>query len=134
MILDASIVLALVLKEPSAPWVLRELSGRPAEIMRMSWVNIAEAGMVVARVKAGAAAALQATLVRVGIEPLTLESAVVGLAIEARARFPIHFGDCFAYAHARLLDEPLMTLDKDFLKTDLPRVLHPSRRSLERSE
>lgn len=133
MILDASIVLALVLKEPSAPWVLGELSSRSGEVMRMSWINIAEAGMVVARVKAGAADALQTTLARVGIEPLTLESAVVGLAIEARSRFPINFGDCFAYAHARLLNEPLMTLDKDFLKTDLPHILHPFGRSARRS-
>lgn len=133
MILDASVVLALVFKEPSARWVLSELSARSGEFMRMSWVNIAEAGMVVARVKPGAADALQATLARVGIEPLTLESAVVGLAIEARSRFPIHFGDCFAYAHARLLGEPLITLDKGFLKTDLPHLIHPSRPSASRA-
>lgn len=127
MILDASIILALVLKEPSAQWVLGELTSRSRDVMRMSWANIAEAGMVVARVKPGAADVLQITLARVGVEPLTLERGVVSLAIEARSRFPINFGDCFAYAHARLLDEPLITLDKGFLKTDLPLIIHPSR-------
>ena len=52
---------------------------------------------------------------------------MVELVIRARHQFPLTFGGCFAYAHARLLSEPLLTLDADFLKTDLPNVLHPER-------
>jgi len=51
------------------------------------------------------------------------------IAIAARARFPLNFGDCFAYAHARLRKEPLITLDDDFLATDLEAVWHPRPRS-----
>ena len=66
-------------------------------------------------------------LERLGIEFMSPNRDIVSIVGEARQRFPLNFGDCFAYAHARLLGEPLLTLDADFLKTDLPDVLHPSR-------
>jgi ribonuclease VapC len=100
----------------------------PTEPLRMSWVNIAEAGMVLERAAAGAAHRLEAALAAIGIEPLDCGQEVVRHAIAARSAFPLNFGDCFAYAHARLSGEPLITLDEDFLRTDLPRVLHPGAR------
>lgn len=93
----------------------------------MSWINIAEAGIVFEREGSGAGAAVFEAIARLGIEPLSPERGVVELVIHARHRFPLNYGDCFAYAHARLLGEPLLTLDADFLKTDLANVLHPAR-------
>jgi len=49
--------------------------------------------------------------------------------LDARSRFPLNFGDCFAYAHARLRNEALITLDDGFLATDLGTVLHPRQRA-----
>lgn len=64
-------------------------------------------------------------LAAIGIEALEAGREVVQQAIAARSAFPLKFGDCFAYAHARLRGEALITLDDDFLRTDLPKVLHP---------
>lgn len=127
MIVDTSIVVALALREPTVDWVRRTLQAFPREPLRMSWVNVAEAAMVLGRSNPLASEALEPTLARVGVEPLAVDYPVVHAAAKARSRFPLNFGDCFAYAHARLLNEPLLTLDADFLQTDLARVLHPDR-------
>ncbi len=71
--------------------------------------------------------ALEPLLIQSGIERLDLNAATVRLAVEARARFPLNFGDCFAYAHAKLRHEALITLHDDFLKTDLVDLIHPAR-------
>jgi ribonuclease VapC len=48
------------------------------------------------------------------------------LAAEARSKFPLNLGDCFAYALAKEEGEPLITLDRDFKRTDI-KVLLPVR-------
>ena len=125
MIVDTSVVIALAFREPSAPWILDRLAAFPAEPMRISWVNLAEANIVLMKAGPRAAAELQPALERVGVEMLEPSFPVIQMVAQARLRFSLHFGDCFAYAHARLLNEPLLTLDSDFLKTDLSSVLHP---------
>ena len=129
MILDTSIVVALAAAEPQAAWIRAALDARPRERLRMSWVNIAEAGMVLERASAGASAPLEAALAALGVEPLEVDFGLLRSVIAARARFPLNFGDCFAYAHARERGEALLTLDAAFLATDLPQVVHPKRRS-----
>ena len=47
------------------------------------------------------------------------------LAAEARLRFPLNFGDCFAYALARSTGLPPLTLDSDFRALDVPVILPP---------
>jgi len=91
----------------------------------MSWVNVAESALGANRYNPGASAALEPLLRQLEVDFLVPDYAVVHLVADVRARYHINFGDCFAYAHARLLNEPLLTLDADFLKTDLPNVLHP---------
>jgi ribonuclease VapC len=127
VILDASIVVALSLQEPSCPWIVRTIAKHGSEPLRISWVNIVEAGLVLRKQNPLAGAALESLLDESGIEPLDFSWDVVRSAVEAHGRFPINFGDCFAYAHASLRKEPLLTLDADFLKTDLAEVLHPDR-------
>ena len=41
------------------------------------------------------------------------------IAAEARLRYPLNLGDCFAYAPACHEDCPLLTLDRDFRRTDV---------------
>jgi ribonuclease VapC len=53
--------------------------------------------------------------------PPTVEHAA--LAAEARIRYPLNLGDCFAYALAKEQDVPVLTLDTDFRKTDLAVLL-----------
>lgn len=129
MIVDTSVVIALAAEEPGVEWIRATLDAHASEPLRMSWVNIAECGMVLERAARGSSAALEAALAALGMEALESDYPIVRIAIDARARFALNFGDCFAYAHARARNEPLVTLDGDFLRTDLQAVLHPKRRS-----
>lgn len=125
MIVDTSVIVALADEEPTVEWIRGTLDARADEVLRMSWVNIAECGMVLERAVSGASARLEGALAALGIEVLESDFTVLRAAIDARSRFPLNFGDCFAYAHARLRNEALITLDDDFLATDLGTVLHP---------
>jgi ribonuclease VapC len=65
----------------------------------------------------------------ISIEPVTTDQAAI--AREAYRRFGkgtghparLNFGDCFAYALAKDLDEPLLFVGQDFVHTDVRRVL-----------
>ncbi|MCD6681640.1 MAG: type II toxin-antitoxin system VapC family toxin [Burkholderiaceae bacterium] len=129
MIVDTSVVVALAAGEASTGWIRKTLDEHASAALRMSWVNIAECGMVLERAVSGSSEALESALAAIGIEALEADYSILRLAIDARARYPLNFGDCFAYAHARARNEPLLTLDRDFLATDLVDVLHPRARS-----
>ena len=126
MIIDASIVVALALQELSCPWIAKVIADR-RERLRISWINVTEAGIILQRENVLAGQVLESLLHRSGMEPLDIDWHIARAAMDAGRRFPLHFGDCFAYAHASVRDETLLTLDSDFLKTDLSDVLHPSR-------
>ena len=127
MIVDTSAIVALSLEEPKMAWVRGTIADFPGEILRMSWVNIAEVEFALMRGNPLVRESMEGVLRHFGIEALEANFEIIRLVADARLKFPINFGDCFAYAHARLLNEPLITLDADFLKTDLPLVLHPDR-------
>lgn len=63
------------------------------------------------------------------IEPVTIEQ--VTIAREAHGRYGrgsrhrahLNFGDCFAYALAKVYDEPLLFVGNDFVHTDLKPAL-----------
>lgn len=126
MIIDTSAVIAIAFDESRAAWVQWVIADRPFEPLRISWVNVAEAEIQVTK-RHLRVTNLVDMLRRLLVEPLAIDYEITRLVAHARLNFPLHFGDCYAYAHARLLNEPLLTLDADFLKTDLPRVLHPDR-------
>jgi ribonuclease VapC len=66
------------------------------------------------------------------IEPVTAEQA--SIAREAHRRYGrgskhrahLNFGDCFAYALAKVYDEPLLFVGNDFVHTDLKPALNPA--------
>jgi len=124
VVLDASGLIALFLAEPRAAWIRARLKTSVAPL-RMSWVNATEVAMSMERKALGGGGVAMDLLARSQIELLAPDREIAVLVAEARQRFPLNFGDCFAYAHAKLLDEPLLTLVADFLKTDLAAVLHP---------
>lgn len=70
MILDISVVVALVADEPACTWIRQTLDEHPREQLRMSWANIAEVGVVLERAAGGASAQLEAALAALGVEPL----------------------------------------------------------------
>jgi ribonuclease VapC len=61
---------------------------------------------------------------QIKIEPVTVEQAEIAriaFRIYGKGRHPaaLNFGDCFSYALAKVLGEPLLFKGNDFSKTDL---------------
>ena len=62
------------------------------------------------------------------VEPFTVEQAHIARQAfhdfgKGRHEAGLNFGDCFAYALARVTDEPLLFKGEDFTKTDIRSVL-----------
>ena len=119
MIVDSSALLIVVFGEPGVEPYLRILAQTP--VCRMSAATFVEAMI-------GASAVRQAELIirqrGIAIVPVTEEHAF--LAIRGFSRYGkgrhaagLNFGDCFSYALAKALDEPLLFKGEDFRKTDV---------------
>lgn len=119
MVVDASAVLAVLFDEPGAEWAADRLRESAAEL-RMSTVNLAE---VLIRVRDGQpqlSADIEERLLTSGIRFVAPDADQARLAAEARLRFPLNLGDCFAYALAVTEGCPILTLDRDFRSVDVP--------------
>jgi len=125
VIVDSSALIAVVNRESDAERYEEAMLTAPN--CRMSVANILEAYMVVEG-RGGAAAGheLNIVLARAGIEavPVTVEQ--MEAARQAWRRFgrgshpaALNFGDCFAYALARVTGEPLLFKGGDFPQTDI---------------
>jgi ribonuclease VapC len=130
VIVDASAIVAIAREEPSFPTYVQAVFG--SSVRRISAANLLEAAIVVDRLPNPRAAVRFDDLVqRLGlvIEPVTLHQ--VSIAREAYRRFGkgsghparLNFGDCFAYALAMDLDEPLLFVGQDFVHTDVRSAL-----------
>ncbi len=118
MVVDTSILIAILFNEKHGPWALDQLQSNAARL-RMSTVNYAEALILVED---------RQPQLRQEIRDLILASAIrlvaptpeqAEVAASARLRYPLNLGDCFAYALAWQEDCPVLTLDRDFRRTDL---------------
>jgi ribonuclease VapC len=116
-VVDTSALLAVYLNEPLADRVSQAMS-RPDRLL-MSTVNLTECLMVFGHRFPDRARDLRQRLLSEPIEFVSVDIDQATLAADARHRFPLNLGDCFAYALARSLNLPLLTLDADFIKTDL---------------
>ncbi len=125
MIIDTSAIVAAIRGEPSAPAVLDALVR--SDSCRMSAGTALELAIVLDNSGeprlAGAAEALLRDAGTV-IDPVTAEQ--VAVARQAyrdygKGRHPagLNFGDCFAYALAKVTGEPLAFVGEDFAKTDI---------------
>lgn len=126
MVVDTSVLLAVFFNEEFGPWVADQLREH-ARALRMSTVNYAETLVLIQdrqpHLYAELRDAIRASPIR--LVPPSAEQAEI--AAQARLRYPLNLGDCFAYALAAVEDCPLLTLDQDFVKTDL-RVILPRAR------
>ena len=125
MIVDSSALLAVLLREPDATRYETAIAVAPS--CRMSAVNVLETSIVVES-RGGEAAAheLDAFLERAGIEWSPVTTAQVKAARVAWRRFGkgnhparLNLGDCFAYALAKTVGEPLLFKGDDFSRTDI---------------
>lgn len=126
MILDTSAVVAIVMKEPGHEQILRWLAhGSPA----IGAATLTEAAIVLsARLKRDARPLLARFLTEAAITVVPFGESHYGAAVDAWLRYgkgrhpaALNFGDCLAYAVARLAEEPLLFVGDDFAQTDVAR-------------
>lgn len=121
---DSSALVAVVLGEPDAERYLNALENTPT---RLSYVSLVEAGMVVEARQGPDAARDLKILIDGAIDDLApvdadhAAAAINGWRKFGKGRHPagLNFGDCFAYALARLAGIPLLFKGADFTKTDV---------------
>lgn len=126
MIVDTSALVALIRDEPDAERFFGALSAR--EPKRMPAANYLEATIVVDAPKSPIASRrFDEAIIEAGviIEPVTREQAEIARAARrdfgkgSGHRAGLNFGDCFAYAVAHALREPLLLKGDDFSQTDV---------------
>lgn len=134
MIVDASAVIAIMFEEAEAPDCMSALKTDASCLI--SAVNYVEAGTVMAgRIKGGdrheAIADLDEFLSDFQILIAPIDENLARAAMRARVdygkgfgtRGGLNFGDCFAYALAKLRSAPLLYVGNDFSLTDVQPAL-----------
>jgi len=125
MVLDTSAVIALLQRETDTPRLLAALDADP--IRRMSAATLVEAGIVtLARYGEHGEREVDLFVQRLAIDIIAVTPDHAEIARTAYRRFgkgrhpaSLNFGDCFSYALAISLDEPLLFIGDDFTKTDV---------------
>lgn len=127
MFIDASALTAILAAEEGSADLIARLEA--ATIRMTSPLTVWETAVAIARVFAlavgEAAEIVDRYIGRVGIAvvPVAPETAAIALDAFARhgkGRRRLNFGDCFAYACARHLGQPLLFKGDDFTSTDVP--------------
>ena len=125
MILDSSAIVAILLREPDCERLLAKIDG--SQLVAIGAPTLFEAAMVLsARLRRDARPRLIEFLRRAEVEIIPFTRAHYEVASDAffrygKGRHPaaLNFGDCLAYAVARLSGLPLLNVGDDFSKTDL---------------
>ena len=125
MVLDSSAIVAILAAEPEAYSIADAI--KTSRIRRISAASLLELAIVLeARFPGTGSGKLDDFLAfaNVRIEPFTEEQARVAQMAYRRygkGRHPagLNMGDCFAYALAKVLDEPLLFKGNDFSQTDI---------------
>lgn len=122
MVVDTSILLAVFFAEPEGPWAARQLAEHASEL-RMSTVNLTETLIRVRDRQPQRYLEIEEELLTSGIRFVPPDVEQARIAAEARLRYPLNLGDCFAYALAKVEDCPILTRDRDFRAVDCPVLL-----------
>lgn len=129
MVIDTSAIIAILQDEPPADGLIEALEA--AELRRISAATLVECGIVL-QVRYGDHGERELDLLvqRAAIEVIAVTEAHAELARRAYRRYGkgrhaagLNYGDCFSYALARALDEPLLFVGDDFPHTDIPDAL-----------
>ena len=126
MIVDTSALIAILRDEPEAPACAQAIEN--AAVRRISAVNFLEAAIVIDGSRDPIASRRFDELISVAelvVEPVTETQARIGR--EAYRDFgkgsghpaQLNFGDCFAYALAKIAGESLLFKGSDFARTDV---------------
>ena len=125
MILDSSAIVAVLRAEPEAPDYARAIAA--AQSRHVSAVNYVEAAAVIDSAKDAIASRrfddfFRAS--RISVEAVTSRQAEIARQAyrdfgKGRHKAGLNLGDCFAYALAKEMDEPLLFKGGDFQHTDV---------------
>jgi ribonuclease VapC len=126
MVIDSSALVAIFLAEPERQEYLQLISRD--EVRLISAVNVFETGMVLESRRGEAVGReLDLFLPRMHLEVVPFDANQVVVARQAFRRFgkgqhraALNFGDCFAYALAKISGEPLLAKGNGFVQTDIP--------------
>ncbi len=125
MVIDTSALVAILQDEPERVALTRALRDAPSR--RMSAATLVEVGIVMqGRHGDLGGRTLDALLARSSVEVVPLTAAHAALARDGFRRFGkgrhpagLNYGDCFAYALAVGLGEPLLFVGSDLGQTDV---------------
>jgi ribonuclease VapC len=129
MFVDASALVAILLREPDGRHLSDRLQAAPAPVT--SAIAVYETVLAIARVRAGGIAEARQdvamALETIGIEVLPIGPADAEAALDAFTRYgkgrghpaQLNMGDCFAYAVAKNQHVPLLFKGDDFSHTDM---------------
>jgi ribonuclease VapC len=128
MVIDTSALVAILQGEPERRSFIEVIDG--ADLCRMSVASFVEISIVLeARHGAEGLRDLDRFRTQAGIELISVDSEQGQIARKAfslfgkgRRRAALNFGDCFSYALATVLNEPLLCKGDDFAHTDLALV------------
>lgn len=123
MVVDTSVILSIFFKEVHHPWAIEQMNLH-AKALRMSTVNLTEVLIHLRDRQPQLFNSLEDQLLYNGIRFVPPDIEQARIAAEARMKFPLNLGDCFAYALAVQEGCSILTLDKDFhvLNHD---IIHP---------
>jgi ribonuclease VapC len=125
MILDTSVIVAILFQEPGFGILLDKLCAAPGAAVGVP--TLTEATIVIsARLRRDARAILTRFLMEGSIASVPFGEDHYGTAVDAwlrygkgRHRAALNFGDCIAYATAKVAGQPLLCTGQDFGLTDL---------------
>lgn len=125
MVVDTSALIAILQREPERRRFIEVLEG--AASRRMSVASLVEISIVIeSRFGSEGLRDLDAFLAKANFELIPVDREQGYLAREAFSRFgkgrhraSLNYGDCFSYALARSLGEPLLCKGSDFVNTDV---------------
>lgn len=133
MILDSSAVVAVIEREPGHER-LRAAIARAPEV-GIGAPNLTEAAIVLGKRHGPerGRALLDRFRGEMGVTVIPFDDRHHAVADEAHARFgkghhpaALNYGDCMAYATARLAARPLLFVGEDFARTDLCAAIEPA--------
>jgi len=133
MVVDTSALLAVLQDEPERRSFNEAIEA--TDSAALSVASFVEASIVIeARHGADGLRALDRFIERAGIVVAAVDLEQGKVARDAFSRFgkgrhaaALNFGDCFSYALARILGEPLLFKGEDFARTDVARIEIPPR-------
>lgn len=125
MVVDTSALIAILQDEPERRSFNEALEAADARLISVA--TLVESSILIeSRYGAEGLRDLDLLLERAGIEPVPVDLEQARAARSAWSRFGkgrhpagLNFGDCFAYALARVLGEPLLYKGDDFSQTDV---------------